>query len=398
MTRTTGQRLWAVTLPYVGLRAAGQVAEFVGWVLLARRLAPASLGQLAVAFLLFRYVGVVADWGAIGRGARDVAAKGRHGSVRAFVAFRTRLSLGLGGAAVLLAIVTQRADLAPVAVVALSIGMNRDWIGLGREQGARAGLPILLQGATIAVGAAFAGSTSQGAFVVAAGYGTSLIVSLLLNRLSAEDESGSPARPDHWLLVALLANQATSTFDIVMLGPLAGSARAGIYSAVYRFPNAFIALLGSVIGAFSPIATATRHESGEAHFALIRRAMILSAISAALVLASAPILYGLVPRLLGPEYESGRGPLVVLTVATAVVTLTAPLHSILLAWGRDRSYAAIALTGACVNITLNLVLITQYQMMGAASATLVAQVVVSALLVAVVRRQGRGLGGTLHES
>lgn len=385
MNRTTGQRLRSVTVPYVGLRAIGQAIEFVGWVLLARRLAPAGLGQLAVAFLLFRYAGLVADWGAIGRGARDVASKGRHGAVSGFVRFRTRLSLTLGAAAALSAIVTNHADVAPVAVLVLSIGMNRDWIALGKERGVRAGAPIVLQGVVIAAGAVVASTTSEGAFVVAAGYGASLVVSIALNRLSVEDDLGSSTRPDHWLLVALLANQANSTLDIVLLGALTTSAEAGIYSAVYRFPNAFIALLGSVIGAFLPIATATRHEDEAKYEALERRAMIVSATTASLVVVAMPVLYLAVPIVLDAAYEPGRGPLLVLTLATAVVTLTSPLHSILIARGRDRTYATITATGAAVNVGLNLLLIPTHQMMGAAFATLATQALISLMLVYAVR-------------
>jgi hypothetical protein len=91
MTATAGgRRLRSVVGPYTALRLVGQGTELIGFVVLARRLAPAAFGQLTIVFLVCRYAGVVGDWGALTRGARDVAADGRHGSVRTYVRRRER--------------------------------------------------------------------------------------------------------------------------------------------------------------------------------------------------------------------------------------------------------------------------------------------------------------------
>src|SRR4029079_19517457 len=94
----------AVAVPMALLRLGGQAAEFVGWAILARRLGTSAFGDVAIAFLLARYAGLVADWGASFRGARDVAARGRHGSVHAYVRKRSLIAAGLGLGAALLAI------------------------------------------------------------------------------------------------------------------------------------------------------------------------------------------------------------------------------------------------------------------------------------------------------
>src|SRR3954465_3877893 len=65
MTEPSMAKRWrATTLPYLALRGGGQAAEFVGWVILARRLGTEAFGELAVAALACRYAGLVADWGA----------------------------------------------------------------------------------------------------------------------------------------------------------------------------------------------------------------------------------------------------------------------------------------------------------------------------------------------
>ena len=50
--RSIGQRWRSTTLPYLSLRGAGQAAEFVGWIVLARRLGTTAFGELARAGFL----------------------------------------------------------------------------------------------------------------------------------------------------------------------------------------------------------------------------------------------------------------------------------------------------------------------------------------------------------
>ena len=74
MTATSEGVLWRrIAGPLFLLRAAGQGFEFLGWVILARRLGASTLGVLSIAFLIARYAGLLADWGASIGGPRDVA-------------------------------------------------------------------------------------------------------------------------------------------------------------------------------------------------------------------------------------------------------------------------------------------------------------------------------------
>src|SRR5207248_95248 len=162
-TRSLGQRWRSVALPMAALRLGGQAFEFAGWALLARRLGASAYGDLAVAFLVARYAGLIADWGASFRGARDVAAAGRHGSISHFVRKRRRTAIILTIAAVIAAVVLQRPGLTPIAFVVLSLGLSRDWISVGRERGASAGFPQALQGAVVLGLSTFASTSAAGA-------------------------------------------------------------------------------------------------------------------------------------------------------------------------------------------------------------------------------------------
>jgi len=372
------------------LRLSGQAAEFVGWVVLARRLGTSAYGQLAVAFLIARYAGLVADWGASFRGARDVAADGRHGSIRQYVRKRTRTSILLALGAVAVALAAHQPGLAPMAVVVLSLGLSRDWIAVGRERGARSGIPLAAQGALVLVGSLFAMTVPAAAIAVAVGYGAAALLSILLNPLGPESAGEDAATTHGWILAAVLANQITSSTDTVLLSLLRSTSAAGIYAAVYRLPNAWLAILALMLGSLLPMATSSHHHDPAGHLHLRRRSLRVSAVGAALILFVTPFTWFLVPVLFGPAYRPGQVPLAILMVATAVITFTAPLHPFALATGRDRAYALVLVLGASGNIGANLLIIPWLGMTGAALTTLAAQSVISIQLWRLVRRYGHG--------
>ncbi len=311
-----------------------------------------------------------------------MASKGRHGSVHAYVRKRSLLAAGLGLGGALLAVAIGQAELAPFAVVIVSIGMSRDWIAIGRERGLRAGIPLAVQGAVLVALSLVITTPGGAALAVAAAYGLSVITSILLNPLDPEvgDDEEMSSNTYGWILAAVLANQVTSSTDTVLLGLLQSTSAAGIYAAVYRIPNAWLAILTLMLGSLLPMATTSRHEDIEGHHRLRARSLKVSAIGAGLVLLVTPISWFLVPVLFGPAFDSGRAPLVILMVATAVITLAAPLHPFALSSGHDRSYALILVLGATGNILANLLIIPVLGMVGAALTTLCAQIVIAALL------------------
>jgi O-antigen/teichoic acid export membrane protein len=376
---TVPARSWhRLAAPYAMLRLSGQGLEFVGWVLLARRLAPGPFGELAIAFLVCRYLGVIADWGAQWRGPRDVAARGRLGSVRALVRRRTVLAPIFAAVVAAAMVAIGHAPLAPAALVVLSMGLTRDWIALGLGRGAVAGFPSLVQGALLLAGAAMVTKPGPAAVVVAVAYLCAAAISVALNRIPPDGDDAAPdVRPDAWLLSAFLAIQVLSTTDIVLLGVLRSSAEAGTYAAVYRFPNAWVAVLGALLASLAPSATAAFHDDRNGFHALARRSLRASTVAGAVVACSAPALVWVSMTLLGPDYADGRLPAAILTLATAVITLAAPLHPLAMATGHDRRYATIVIAGSAGNVALNLAVIPHFGMAGAATATLLAQVLIT---------------------
>jgi O-antigen/teichoic acid export membrane protein len=81
-------------------------------------------------------------------------------------------------------------------------------------------------------------------------------------------------------------------------------------------------------------------------------------------------------------------------LATAVATASAPLHHLFLAFGNDRPYGWYLFSAAVLNVGINLVLIPVAGMTGAASATLVANAFLAAVIWRATQRRIRNAGLT----
>jgi O-antigen/teichoic acid export membrane protein len=386
-----GQRWRSTTVPYFVLRGIGQGTEFVGWVLLARRLGAHDFGVLIVAVLICRYGGLLADWGASIRGVRDVA-EGRHpAAIRALDRRRIRATAGLSVGYVVGAIAAGHPRLTPLVVVLMGIGLNRDWISLGREKGARSGFPAAVQG-LVMMGAALLSSTSQPALAPTLAYACGLALSIVLNRLPPAEPGGETA-VDGWMLMAVVANQVLTSGDTFLITAFMSASSAGIYAAVYRLPNGWLAMLTIFRGGMLPLATTIWREHREQFAGLRRLSMRWSARAALGLVVLIPLIYLAIPVVFGHEYNPGRWPAVVLLASTALTTAAAPLHDLYLAFGDDRRYAWYLAAAAVLNIALNVVFIPTFGLMGAAYATLAASLFVAAILWWAVNQRTRGVAG-----
>ncbi|HZN12916.1 MAG TPA: glycosyltransferase [Acidimicrobiales bacterium] len=367
------------------LRVAGQGTEFGGFVLLARELGASSFGRVAVAFLICRYAGLVADWGASVRGARDVAASGDTQGLHGLVGLRTRLSLAAAAIYIVVTVATGHAALAPLAMAIVGRGMARDWIALGRHHGARAGVPAIIQGSLLLVGGAIASTEQTASMVIAIAYAAALCASLFLNRLPRGGDA-NPASLNGWMLGAVLADQVTASTDTILLAAFHTAREAGIYAAMYRIPNAWITLVGLSVVGFVPLTARVLRDRPAAFAELRARALRTGFMAAAVIAATIPIAWLLVPTVFGDGYTAGRTPLVILLVATAVNALAASLHPLYIALQRDRGLAAISMAAAGLNLSANLVMIPLFGMTGAAATTLGAQVLLLILFWVAIQR------------
>jgi O-antigen/teichoic acid export membrane protein len=225
----------------------------------------------------------------------------------------------------------------------------------------------------------------QPALAAGIAYSVGLLLSLGLNPLPKA--APGAYRVNAWMLLAMVSNQVLSSADVFLVAALASLTDAGIYAAIYRLPNAWLALLVMARSALLPLATQARH-GGQAAFLHVRRLSLRWSSAAGILLAGlSPLALWAVPTLLGRSYEAGRMPAVVLLLATAVATAAAPLHHLFLAFDEDRTYALCLLITAIVNVLVNLALIPSLEMIGAAIATLAANVFLGASLYWAVHRR-----------
>lgn len=365
------QGRWArAAAGFAGLRLVGQGAEFVAFVLFARHLGPDGFGRFWLAFLAARYLGLVGDWGASIRGARDVAGAVGADLHLALVRRREVASsvLAVGFVAATLAI--GHPDLAWLALCVAGRGMNRDWMSLGAADGARAGLPAAVQGLALVILATVARGVLDPAAAVGAAYALGLVVSRHLNPLPHGSATAERVRVNGWGLSAAIADQVSLSADSFLLALLLSTMAAGVYGAVYRLPNAASTVLGLVITVVTAGITEAVARDPMSRGALRRRSLRTSALAGMAVFALAPVAVLLVEPVFGAEFRAGRSAAGILTVALGLVCAGAPLHSLVLADHRDRDYAVGLMSAAALNVLLNLVLIPHWELTGAALATL----------------------------
>jgi O-antigen/teichoic acid export membrane protein len=371
-------RIATTAVPVALQRLLGQVAEFAGFVVLARALGASDFGIVSAWYLVARYLGLIADWGAYAQGPRDVAAGGDLSAVRRYVRWRTQLSAG-GAVAFVAAAWVLQPGVAPLALCLLYRGMNRDWIALGRHQGARAGVPALVQGVAVLAGAvAVLASPSLRAASVAVGvgYALSAVVSIALNRLPASSgaapASGLPPIRQPWALLILLSDQILITADTVLLALLRSADEAGVYAAVYRFPNAWMTVVALASVGLIPGLTARVQIDPAASLVLRRKILAACAASMVGLAVLAPLSVLLLPALFGSEFDTGTQALVLLFVAAAFNTFAVALAPMVLALNRERRLATFSVALAASSVAVNLWAIPQFGLNGAASVTLAA--------------------------
>jgi O-antigen/teichoic acid export membrane protein len=194
------------------------------------------------------------------------------------------------------------------------------------------------------------------------------------------------------MLLAILSNQVLSSADTFLLAALGPVSRVGVYAAVYRLPNGWLALLVILRGGLLALATSTLRDDPGRFLQLRRSSLRWSTIAGGALVAVIPLAFVAIPVVLGPAYRSGQWPAVLLLLATAVGTASAPLHQLFLAFGDDRPYGWYLFSAALANVAVNLVLIPVAGMMGAATATLLANAFLAAVMWRAVQRRVRDAG------
>jgi O-antigen/teichoic acid export membrane protein len=180
------------------------------------------------------------------------------------------------------------------------------------------------------------------------------------------------------------------SLDSVMLGYLRDTGEVGQYAVAYRLPLALIglaALWGSVLFPYASHLGVHDRETlrGQLGFFSSVAAIV------SLPMGVGAILVGdeLMPQLFGADFAPAGTPFIILAWAAAIVTFSMSVGTVATALGEERHYVWAVAGGALINVLLNLAAIPLFGMVGAACATVAAEVVV---LILIWRRLHTRLG------
>ena len=188
--------------------------------------------------------------------------------------------------------------------------------------------------------------------------------------------SGAILRP----ALTLGASQALAllnyNFDAVLLGFLRGVRDVGFYNAAYRPVTVALAVPLTYFQGLFPALSRTWSEGPQALRELAERSLRLCAIVAVPLGVGGMLLADPVIALLfGAQYADSALPLKLLIWSAALVILRGSYRHSLNAAGMQSLDLRCALVSCGLNVGLNVALIPRYGMLGAASATVLADVV-----------------------
>ncbi len=165
-------------------------------------------------------------------------------------------------------------------------------------------------------------------------------------------------------------------FDAVLLGFLKGPTVVGWYNAAYKL---LLVGLGGALAYFSGLFPALSRlyvENREEFGRLVRHTAELWLVFVVPLVVAGTFLAGPVIRLLyGAAYANSAAPFRILLWSAALVMLRWVYMDSLRATGHQALDVRCAITSATLNVLLNILLIPRYGMIGAASATVTADVV-----------------------
>lgn len=196
--------------------------------------------------------------------------------------------------------------------------------------------------------------------------------------------------PNLALFVPVIASSLYVLLDKVMLGAMAGMGETGMYDyaeKIAKMPMAVITALGSVVlPKMSEVIAAGRIEEGKQ---LVRSTMWFM-LACAFALAFG--IMGIAPEFVPVFFGDGFEPCIALMAVLAwVIPLICTTNVIgvqyLLPYHRDRDFTLSVSAGAVVNLAINVFAIPAMGAMGAAIATIAAEVAVLVYQVVVVRKE-----------
>ena len=371
-----------------------KATSFFTFVYLARILGVANFGVLEFAGSVLAYLLLIADGGLEMWGTREASNSSDLPALAArVVPLRLLLaSLSFVLLLVVLPLFPHYAGLRPVLVVyglmVFAQAVNLKWVFLGQQQmsGIARGLVIgqVLFAATVVV---FVHTPAR--LVWVAGFrllgevATAGYFARWFARVHGGFARNLTLRQPMLILVpaltigfSLAMGLLNYNFDSVLLGFLRGPTVVGWYNAAYRMLVVGLSVALTYFTGLFPMLSRLYVQDRDEFRLLVRRTSELWLVFVAPLVVGGTLLAAPVIRFLyGAAYDNSVAPLRILLWSAAFVMLRWVYMDSLRASGHQALDVRCAITSASLNVALNIVLIPRYGMIGAASATVIADVV-----------------------
>lgn len=190
------------------------------------------------------------------------------------------------------------------------------------------------------------------------------------------------------LLLIVGLNMISSRIDVIMLGMLSEIEHVGIYSAASRVADVVVFGLVSANAIAAPMIarlhSTGRHEELQKIVQLAAKGIFLLTLPIALIL----LIFGhQILGLFGQEFSDGYPVLVILVCGQLVNALAGPVGYLMTMTGHQNHAARIVSISALMNLTLNVLLIPLWGMLGAAVANALSTATWNILMLRFVKKE-----------
>jgi O-antigen/teichoic acid export membrane protein len=189
--------------------------------------------------------------------------------------------------------------------------------------------------------------------------------------------------------------EMTSRVDLVMLAHLDTFESVGLYSIGYKFADLVLMLALAVVTPFTTLLVAAWPHEPEAFRRAVHRAgAIIAVLCGAGVAAFWPSAEQLLSLLYGERFAAAGSSTRLMVIGACLSALVHLGLMALVSAGRHRVYPWACLGAFVLNVVLNMLLIPRYSYSGAAWATVISAVTLTAA-IGLVLRTGLGISGIL---
>lgn len=367
------------------------ILSFFVTVYLARVLGASGFGKLSLAFSIFAYGVLLSDLGLTIYGTREVARnkEGVDEITSKIVSLRLLLSVFAFFLLLLFALFVPLENVTRVLLLLYSFSLffyafYLDWFYRGRERMSNIAVASIITQA-VYVGLVFI--IVKGAdsimkipllWFIAIGSGTAFILILFFinkHRLKFHIDF-SLLKLSIPVGIAVIMNQVYFHFDLITIGLIKGALDVGLYNAAFKIITFLLFIDTAFAWVYLPMVSRFFLDSKEKLKTLVFTSMkFISLIVIPLAFGGTLLGERIMLFIYGAKYIGAIAPFRILVWAIPLTSIQTVFAFGLLGCNREKKYSYGMVIGTLLNIVFNLILIPHFGINGAATATLISEVV-----------------------